>query len=139
MPRALMTPGEVADLFSVDAKTVTRWAEKGLIRSIKTPGGHTRFFQDEIHALLEREGPVLGRGPARFRALAGVGVMGCTSCAIVHPQHRWADISSSRFSRPRMRTTLPGKFPSRTSSGNTAELRFGHDDFQLFKSILKEF
>ena len=23
--------------------------------------------------------------------------------------------------------------------GNTAVLRFGHDDFQLFKSILKEF
>ena len=25
------------------------------------------------------------------------------------------------------------------ANGNTANLRFGHDDFQLFKSILKEF
>lgn len=57
MPRALMTPGEVADLFRVDPKTVTRWAERGLINSIKTPGGHTRFFQDEIHKLLNGEDP----------------------------------------------------------------------------------
>lgn len=55
MPRALMTPGEVADLWKVDPKTVTRWAERGLLNSIKTPGGHTRFFQDEIHKLLNGE------------------------------------------------------------------------------------
>lgn len=55
MPRALMTPGEVADLFRVDPKTVTRWAERDLLSSIKTPGGHTRFFQDEVHALLKGE------------------------------------------------------------------------------------
>lgn len=56
-PRPLMTPGEVADKFRVDAKTVTRWAEKGLIRAIRTPGGHNRFFEEEIHALLEGKDP----------------------------------------------------------------------------------
>ena len=57
MPRALMTPGEVANLFRVDPKTVTRWAERGLLNSIKTPGGHNRFFQDEVHVLLEGGDP----------------------------------------------------------------------------------
>jgi len=36
----LLTPGEVASLFRVDPKTVTRWAASGRITSIRTPGGH---------------------------------------------------------------------------------------------------
>ena len=39
----LLTPGEVASLFRVDPKTVTRWATAGRIGSIRTPGGHRRF------------------------------------------------------------------------------------------------
>ena len=39
----LLTPGEVATLFRVDPKTVTRWASAGRIGSIRTPGGHRRF------------------------------------------------------------------------------------------------
>jgi excisionase family DNA binding protein len=48
----LLTPGEVAERFRVDPKTVTRWAAAGLINSIRTPGGHRRFREDEIRALL---------------------------------------------------------------------------------------
>lgn len=47
-----MTPGEVAELFRVDPKTVTRWASAGRIRSIRTPGGHRRFLASEVAALL---------------------------------------------------------------------------------------
>src|SRR2546423_15467245 len=43
----LLTPGEVAALFRVDPKTVTRWAAAGRISSIRTPGGHRRFPQAE--------------------------------------------------------------------------------------------
>jgi excisionase family DNA binding protein len=39
----LLTPGEVAALFRVDPKTVTRWAKAGRIASIRTLGGHRRF------------------------------------------------------------------------------------------------
>lgn len=49
----LMTPGEVAALFRVDPKTVTRWAAAGRIHSIRTPGGHRRFLESEVQALLE--------------------------------------------------------------------------------------
>lgn len=48
----LLTPEEVADLFRVGPKTVTRWAAAGRIRSTKTPGGHHRFRAGEVRALL---------------------------------------------------------------------------------------
>ncbi len=54
----LLTPGEVAALFRVDPKTVTRWAAAGRIGSIRTPGGHRRFRESEVRALLEGEGLV---------------------------------------------------------------------------------
>ena len=55
----LLTPGEVAALFRVDPKTVTRWAAAGRIPSIRTPGGHRRFRESEVQALLENGAPIL--------------------------------------------------------------------------------
>lgn len=52
----LLTPGEVASLFRVDPKTVTRWAAAGRINSIRTPGGHRRFRESEIRELLRQDG-----------------------------------------------------------------------------------
>ena len=48
----LMTPGQVAKLFAVDPKTVSRWANSGKISSVKTLGGHRRFRAVEIRAML---------------------------------------------------------------------------------------
>lgn len=48
-----LTPSEVANLFRVDPKTVTRWAKAGRIGSIRTPGGHRRFREHEVKALLD--------------------------------------------------------------------------------------
>jgi excisionase family DNA binding protein len=50
---ALLTPGEVARLFGVDAKTVTRWARAGQLPSLKTLGGHRRYPEREIRDLLD--------------------------------------------------------------------------------------
>jgi excisionase family DNA binding protein len=52
--RQLMTPGEVAQLFRVDAKTVSRWAAAGKLPSFKTPGGHRRFDSVKVLELLRR-------------------------------------------------------------------------------------
>lgn len=49
----LLTSGEVADVFRVDAKTVTRWAKAGRIGSIRTPGGHRRYRESEVRELIE--------------------------------------------------------------------------------------
>jgi excisionase family DNA binding protein len=51
----LLTPAEVASLFRVDPKTVNRWAKAGRIRSIRTLGGHRRYRESEVRALLEGE------------------------------------------------------------------------------------
>ena len=53
-PELLMTPGEVAVIFKVDPKTVTRWAKDGKLSSLRTPGGHRRYFASEVHAMLDR-------------------------------------------------------------------------------------
>ncbi|WP_109507793.1 BldC family transcriptional regulator [Nocardioides speluncae] len=51
----LLTPAEVAALFRVDPKTVTRWAKAGKISSIRTLGGHRRFRETEVLELLDRK------------------------------------------------------------------------------------
>jgi excisionase family DNA binding protein len=48
----LMTPAEVAAAFRVDPKTVTRWAAAGKITAIRTLGGHRRFRESDVLALL---------------------------------------------------------------------------------------
>jgi excisionase family DNA binding protein len=48
----LLTPSEVAALFRVDPKTVTRWAQQGKLNSIRTLGGHRRYSEAEIQAFL---------------------------------------------------------------------------------------
>lgn len=52
----LLTPGEVAALFRVDPKTVTRWGHAGKLVSVKTPGGHHRFRRSDVEALLGNGG-----------------------------------------------------------------------------------
>jgi excisionase family DNA binding protein len=44
----LLTPTEVAAIFRVNPKTVTRWAQSGKISAIRTLGGHRRFSAAEI-------------------------------------------------------------------------------------------
>ena len=48
----LMTPAEVAVLFRVDPKTVTRWADSGRLTAVRTLGGHRRYLQSEVLQLL---------------------------------------------------------------------------------------
>lgn len=52
----LLTPAEVATLFRVDPKTVTRWAKAGKLSSIRTLGGHRRYRESEVMGLLEGAG-----------------------------------------------------------------------------------
>lgn len=56
-PDQLLTPSEVAALFRVDPKTVTRWAKAGKLTSIRTLGGHRRYRAVEVHSLLDAHVP----------------------------------------------------------------------------------
>ena|SRR5215475_3075753 len=48
----LLTPAEVAAMFRVDPKTVTRWARDGRLTAVRTLGGHRRYLESEVLALL---------------------------------------------------------------------------------------
>jgi len=48
----LLTPAEVAKMFHVDPKTVTRWAQAGKLTYMRTLGGHRRYRRDEVVELL---------------------------------------------------------------------------------------
>jgi len=67
----LLTPGEVASLFRVDPKTVTRWAASGRIGSIRTPGGHRRFRESEVRALLRGDSDLDSIGSLALEASEG--------------------------------------------------------------------
>jgi excisionase family DNA binding protein len=53
-PEQLLTPSEVAAMFRVNPKTVTRWARAGKISAIRTLGGHRRFKASEIRKFLDQ-------------------------------------------------------------------------------------
>jgi excisionase family DNA binding protein len=53
----LLTPSEVAAMFRVDPKTVTRWAKKGKLTSRRTPGGHRRYSETEVRAIRDGQTP----------------------------------------------------------------------------------
>ena len=65
-----LTLGDVATQLEVSASTVRRWADAGLIASVRTSGGHRRFPASEIERLRRRRS---GVEPAaiRFVALPG--------------------------------------------------------------------
>jgi len=51
-PRYLRT-AQVAELLHVSPKTVSRWAQEGRLPYLRTLGGHRRYPNAEIRALVE--------------------------------------------------------------------------------------
>jgi excisionase family DNA binding protein len=61
-PERLLRTSEVAELFSVSSRTVREWARRGLLPTIRTPGGQHRFPERPVQDLLHRvRGPVEDR------------------------------------------------------------------------------
>lgn len=69
----LLTPGEVAALFGVDPKTVTRWATAGKLRAQRTLGGHRRYHAEEVYALLDEHRPDRADQPEQGQATDDAG------------------------------------------------------------------
>lgn len=65
-PEVLLTPAEVASMFRVDPKTVTRWAKAGKLSSIRTLGGHRRYRETEVVKLLASSGMMVAEEDLPF-------------------------------------------------------------------------
>ena len=46
----------VARVFGVSVSTVTRWAQRGLLPAVRTPGGHYRFSLPAVKRAAEEAG-----------------------------------------------------------------------------------
>lgn len=51
----LLNSAEVAAMFRVDPKTVGRWAKAGKLQSLRTAGGHRRYREQDVRAILRGE------------------------------------------------------------------------------------
>ena len=49
----MLRTADVALLFEVSERTVSEWAKRGQIPSVRTPGGHRRYPAEGIRSLLD--------------------------------------------------------------------------------------
>lgn len=61
-PSRWITLGQACKLLGVNESTLRRWADAGHIRSFRTPGGHRRFSEDDLQAMIAGRG-AQGRAP----------------------------------------------------------------------------
>lgn len=47
-----LTLSQAAETLGVHATTLRRWADEGEVRCLRTPGGHRRFLEEDLHAFL---------------------------------------------------------------------------------------
>ncbi len=57
-----ITLGQACKLLGVNESTLRRWADAGHVRSFRTPGGHRRFSEEDLRALVAGQGGT-GREP----------------------------------------------------------------------------
>jgi len=58
MSDSLLTTSDVAALMGVGATSVKRWADAGVLRCVKTAGGHRRFLRTEVDRFLNSQVPM---------------------------------------------------------------------------------
>jgi excisionase family DNA binding protein len=58
-----ITLGQACKLLGVNESTLRRWADAGHVRSFRTPGGHRRFSEDDLQALVAGQGVAAEREP----------------------------------------------------------------------------
>lgn len=54
-PSRFLKPGEVAEAFNVNIRTIVRWAEAGELDYMRTLGGHRRYYRAQVNAILAQQ------------------------------------------------------------------------------------
>ncbi len=71
-PSRWISLSRACNLLGVNESTLRRWADAGYVRSFRTPGGHRRFAEDDLRALMAgQERP----GPASYGSLGHLALM----------------------------------------------------------------
>lgn len=52
-PDRWLTLGQACRVLNVDESTLRRWADSGQVRTFRTPGGHRRFADTDVHAIVQ--------------------------------------------------------------------------------------
>jgi len=71
-PSRWISLGRACNLLGVNESTLRRWADAGYVRSFRTPGGHRRFAEDDLRALMAGQGR---GGPASYGSLGHLALM----------------------------------------------------------------
>ena len=51
-----LTLGQACRVLNVDESTLRRWADAGQVRTFRTPGGHRRFAETDVRAIVQGRG-----------------------------------------------------------------------------------
>jgi DNA-binding transcriptional MerR regulator len=62
-----LTSTHVGRLCEADPKVVRGWADEGLIKSFRTPGGHLRFHQGDVLVFMRKFGFLKETDPVPLR------------------------------------------------------------------------
>jgi excisionase family DNA binding protein len=71
-PSRWISLSRACNLLGVNESTLRRWADAGHVRSFRTPGGHRRFAEDDLRALMAGQGRP---GPASYGSLGHLALM----------------------------------------------------------------
>ena len=52
--RNWLSLGLASSLLEISEATLRQWADNGLVRAYRTPGGHRRFAREDLDAMLEQ-------------------------------------------------------------------------------------
>ena len=66
--------GRACKMLGVNESTMRRWADEGRVRSFRTPGGHRRFAEVDLHRLRESAEPARQRPHQDYEALGSLAV-----------------------------------------------------------------
>jgi len=71
-PSRWISLSRACNLLGVNESTLRRWADASYVRSFRTPGGHRRFAEDDLRALMAGQGR---GGPASYGSLGHLALM----------------------------------------------------------------
>lgn len=89
-----LTLSEAIDVLGVHETTLRRWADKGAIKTVRTPGGQRRFLQEDVERIA-REGYSAEAGHAVPRLLAAVALAFIVAAGL--PAHAGATLLVAVF------------------------------------------